>query len=168
MNYRAVFIVFMGLVLIISLGMARAPKTDGQMAIDFTLADLEGVKVKLSDYKGKVVFLNFWATWCPPCRREMPSMQELHEKLKKKDFIMLAVSIDRTGLSAVGPFVEKNGYTFKVLVDPSGKAASKYRVSSIPATFIIDKEGKIIDRVIGGRDWSSASVVKMLKEIIDQ
>ena len=86
MNYRAVFIVFMGLVLIISLGMARAPKTDGQMAIDFTLADLEGVKVKLSDYKGKVVFLNFWATWCPPCRREMPSMQELHEKLKKKDF----------------------------------------------------------------------------------
>lgn len=120
----------------------------------FTLPDLSGQSVSLADYKDRVIFLNFWATWCPPCREEMPSLQKLHEKLKGKNFIMLAVALDEEGKAVVKPFVEKGGYSFKVLLDPDGRVASRYQVWSIPTTFIINKEGKIVRRIVGSRDWA--------------
>jgi len=138
----------------------------GKTALDFTLPDLQGKDVVLSSFRGKVVFLNFWATWCPPCRSEMPSMQALHKKFEFDRFKMLAVSIDKSGKSAVESFVKDGGYTFKVLLDPQGQIAAKYKVSGIPTTFIIDKKGNIVDQVVGGRDWVEGAVIEKLKKLI--
>ncbi len=177
MKFRFVYMLILGMLVLfiasLSLAMGEKPGVkstpkERDLALDFTLPDLEGHKVSLSDYKGKIVFLNFWATWCPPCRQEMPSMQTLYEKLKGEDFEMLAVSIDKPGKSVVKPFVEKRGYTFKTLLDPKGKVASQYRIVSIPTTFIIDKDGKIIDKVIGAKDWSRDSVIQKFKRLIEK
>jgi len=149
-----------------AMGKPPNPTMVGKLeAEDFSLPDLSGKVVKLSDFRGKVVFLNFWATWCPPCRAEMPSMQNLYEKLKGKDFEMLAVSLDRPGKSAVKPFIEERNYTFRVLLDSSGKVAARYGIVSIPTTYIINKEGKIVDKIIGARDWSEESTVKWLRSL---
>lgn len=131
-------------------------------AKDFTLEDLQGNKHALSDYKGRVVFLNFWATWCPPCRSEMPSMQKLYETWNKDQYVMLAVDI-REGKETVKSFAEKNGYTFPILLDQSGKVAGAYRVQGIPATFIIDEKGQIIAEMVGAREWDLDQVKKLLK-----
>lgn len=132
---------------------------------DFYLPDLDGIYTRLSEYKGKVIFLNFFGTWCPPCRNEMPSMQKLHEKMNVSDFEMIAVSVDQGGSKRVKDFVSKNGYTFKVLLDVNGSAAKKYSVSSIPATFIIDKNGNIVAHVIGERDWASLSSMAEIEKL---
>lgn len=148
--------------------MAEKPQVSNRTAIDFKLIDLSGAAVKLSDYKGKVIFLNFFATWCPPCREEMPSLQALYEKMKGKDFEMLAVSLDRAGASVVMPFIKKGGYTFKVLLDPEGRVASQYQIFSIPTTFILNKQGKIVEKVIGARDWSEKSFVDKINKLIHE
>lgn len=137
----------------------------GNPAIDFTLADIFGTDKTLSDYKGKVVFLNFWATWCGPCRKEMPHMQSLYESMFGEDFEMLAVSIDHKTKAEVSQFISQKGYTFPILVDPKSKVATQYGVSGIPATFIIDKKGIIVDRVVGYRNWGAHEVVTKLKKL---
>ena len=128
------------------------PKTGGA-AQDFELPTLKGDYVKLSDYKGKVVFLNIWATWCPPCREEMPSMESLYRTLKDRDFEMLAVSVDREGKKVVGPFAAKYGLTFPVLLDPESKTYRLYGLTGVPETFIVDKSGVVIQKIIGPQDW---------------
>ncbi|WP_165000811.1 peroxiredoxin family protein [Xylanivirga thermophila] len=124
---------------------------------DFELKDLEGNIVKLSDYNGKVVFLNFWATWCPPCKAEMPHMQELHHEYVDKDAAVLAISSTNIELKGgddvkrakggVSKFIERQKYTFPVLLDEDSHIAQRYNqiypLSGIPTTFIIDKEGTI-------------------------
>ncbi|OGB90110.1 hypothetical protein A2625_04785 [candidate division WOR-1 bacterium RIFCSPHIGHO2_01_FULL_53_15] len=142
------------------------PET-GRPAIDFKLPDLSGRTISLSGHKGKVIFLNFFATWCPPCREEMPSMQALYNKLKGRDFEMLAVSIDRDA-AKLKAFVEKNKYTFRILSDPDGTVASQYGVGAIPATFIIDKKGRIAGSFVGGRDWTERSVLEMLTRLMKE
>ncbi|MCX5751318.1 MAG: redoxin domain-containing protein [Candidatus Saganbacteria bacterium] len=137
-------------------------------AADFTLPDLSGKVVHLSDYKGKVVFLNFWASWCPPCRREMPSMQALHDNFKDKNFAILAVAMDRDGKQAVSPFLEENGYTFKVLLDPSAKAGNLYHVMAYPTTFIINKKGEIAAKIVGGRDWADKKTLNGFLDLIGE
>lgn len=159
------FLVFVIVSLSWALGEKPAANPNG-LASDFNLPDLSGQSIRLSDYRGKVVFLNFWATWCPPCRSEMPSMQRLYEKLKDNDFEMLAVSTDRQGKSAVKSLVEKGGYTFKILLDPEGKVASQYDIVSIPTTFIIDESGKVISKVIGSRDWAAESTIKWISSLL--
>ena len=128
-------------------------KPKGVAAQDFGLSSLRGDYLKLSDYRGKVVFLNIWATWCPPCRDEMPSMESLYQKLKGRDFEMLAVSIDREGEKAVRPFVAKFGLSFPVLLDPEGKTYRLYGLTGVPESFIVDKNGVVIHKIIGPQDW---------------
>lgn len=135
-------------------------------ASDFSLPTLRGNYVKLSDYRGKVIFLNFWATWCPPCREEMPSMEALYQRLKGRDFEMLAVSIDRKGKEVVGPFVEKYGLTFPVLLDPENKTYNLYGLRGIPETFIIDKNGVIVYKVIGAQDWMKKDWLDYFERIL--
>ncbi len=125
----------------------------GNPAPDFTLPSLVGNPVRLSNYRGKVVFLNFWATWCPPCREEMPSMESLYQRLKGRDFEMLAVSIDTKGVDLVQSFVATYALTFPVLLDPNKKIYRLYGLTGVPETFIIGKNGVIILRIIGPRDW---------------
>jgi peroxiredoxin len=130
----------------------HGPKV-GEVAPDFLLSTLKTNSVKLSNYRGKVVFLNIWATWCPPCREEMPSMEALYQRLKGRDFEMLAVSIDHKGKEVVGPFVAKYGLTFPVLLDPDNKIYKLYGLTGVPETFIIDKGGVITFKIIGPQDW---------------
>ncbi len=131
---------------------------------DFTLKDLNGKDVKLSDYRGKIIMLNFWATWCPPCREEMPSMEGLYSKLRGKNFEMIAVNIQEKE-ATVKNYIRNNNYTFPVLLDVNAEAASKYQIMSIPTTYIIDTRGKLAAGFIGARDWSSPNLVKVFSEL---
>ena len=140
----------------------------GDRAAEFTLEDLNGKKVSLSSLRGKVIFLNLWATWCEPCREEMPAMEELYNEFKgNKDFVMLAVSQDRFGASAVKPYLEKNGFHFQVLLDPENKLSDLYDVSGVPETFIIDRHGRIVAHHMGAFDWSRSDVREALEQLLD-
>lgn len=127
-------------------------------AIDFELKDQYGKTHKLSDYKGKVVFLNFWATWCPPCKMEMPDIQKLYEKYEKQgeksEVVVLSVAApntqDEKNIDGIKAFLEENGYTYPVLMDDGGYTFGAYRISSLPTTFMIDKEGNVFGYVQGG------------------
>jgi peroxiredoxin len=134
-------------------------------APDFTLQDLEGRRVTLSDYRGKLVFLNFWATWCPPCRAEMPSMEMLHQKLSDDGLEIVAVDIGETN-QMVSDFVKSMELTFTILLDTRQKVSSIYGIRNIPTTFIVDKEGWIAGRAVGARDWSSEDSLKMFQALL--
>ncbi|MGH7231815.1 MAG: TlpA family protein disulfide reductase [Nitrospiraceae bacterium] len=139
------------------------PLTVGKAAPDFSLPDLNDKTVRLSDYRGKVVFLNFWATWCKPCREEMPSMEVLYKNFEARGFVVLAVSIDRvTTKKDIPPFVNGMSLTFPVLVDSWGQTDKRYKLMGVPETYIIDQEGILRDKVIGPRDWT---VLENLKNI---
>lgn len=138
---------------------------NGQAGPDFELPLLTGESVRLQDYRGKVVFLNIWATWCGPCREEMPSMEKLYQALKDYDFEILAVSIDSQGADVVAPFAKKFNLTFPILLDRDGVTGRIYGTTGVPETFIIDKRGVIVSKVIGYRDWSDPAVIGALKEL---
>jgi peroxiredoxin len=140
----------------------------GEVAPDFSLPSLRSNFVKLSDHRGKVVFLNIWATWCPPCREEMPSMQALYQRLKGREFEMLAVSIDRSGEEVVRPFVLKYGLTFPVLLDPDNKTYILYGLTGVPETFIIDRNGVINFKMIGAQDWMKKEWLDYFDRILAQ
>jgi len=144
------------------------PVPAGDIASEFKLEDaFSGETISLHSLKGKVVFLNVWATWCGPCREEMPSMETLYDELKtNKDFVMLAVSQDTQGKSVVVPYVEKNGYHFKILLDPENKVGDSYGVSGVPETFIIDRKGRIVAHHMGAFDWSRPDVKQALQELL--
>lgn len=117
-------------------------------AIDFKLKDLSGKYLSLSDLKGKNVLLNFWATWCPPCRGEMPEIEKLYQEIKDSNLVIVAVDIGEP-LSAVKTFIEQNKYNFKVLLDSDQSVAGQYGISAIPTSFFIDKEGNIVSKHTG-------------------
>ncbi len=138
----------------------------GVAAPDFTFPDLNGKMVSLSDFRGKVVFLNIWATWCPSCVDEMPSMEKLYQEMKGEDFEILAVSIDVQGAKIVIPFMEKYKLSFPALIDSRGRIKSLYQTTGVPETFIIDKEGIIVLKIIGPRDWSSADAFRYFRNLL--
>ena len=127
-------------------------------ARDFTLPLLNGENVSLSSYKGKVVLLNFWATWCPPCRDEMPSMETLYQRFKDEGLEMLAVNL-RENSSTVQQFIQSNKYTFPVMLDSAGRIGGIYGVRAIPTTYIIDREGKIAGQLVGSIHWDTPQVI---------
>jgi cytochrome c biogenesis protein CcmG/thiol:disulfide interchange protein DsbE len=140
----------------------------GKLAADFELTDLEGHSVSLASLRGKVVFLNFWATWCAPCLTEMPSMEKLYDAFAdRSDFAMLAVSQDAKGAAVVLPYVRKHGYRFEVLLDPQSKVAESYDVSGVPETFIIDRDGRIVAHHLGAFDWARQDVREALQELLE-
>jgi peroxiredoxin len=177
--FAAAAIVLAGITLLVVAGMHRRalapgsaqdsepPVAAGDRAANFTLDALDGHKISLTDFHGKVVFLNIWATWCGPCREEMPSMETLYDELKgNKDFVMLAVSQDSKGRTAVAPYVQKNGYHFTILLDPDNKVGESYDVSGVPETFIIDRRGRIVAHHMGAFDWSRPDVKEALTELL--
>jgi len=132
------------------------PVEEGSQAPNFTLPLMNGGEARLDDYKGKVVLLNIWATWCNPCREEMPSMEQLYQNMKGKPFEILAVSIDTRGSKDVEPFVKKLGLTFPVLLDSDKKVNNMYQATGVPETFIIDKNGIVRQHILGPVNWSSS------------
>lgn len=141
---------------------------EGIPAPDFTFPGLDGKNTSLSDYKGKVVLVNIWATWCPPCVEEMPSMQKLYNEFNGKNFEILAVSIDAAGIDAVAPFMKKHKLSFPALMDPNGTIKSMYRVTGIPESFIIDKQGILVGKIIGPRDWATQEVFGFFQDLIQR
>ena len=137
-------------------------------APDFNFPGLDGKMVSLSDYQGKVVLVNIWATWCPPCVDEMPSMEKLYRKFKKQNFEILAVSIDESGHKAVAPFMKKNGLTFPALIDSDGTIKSAYRITAIPESFIIDKQGILVKKIVGPLDWADPQVFRFFGDLIEK
>ncbi|MED4271848.1 thiol-disulfide oxidoreductase ResA [Geobacillus stearothermophilus] len=121
----------------------------GSIAPDFILTDLEGKKHQLSNYRGKGIFLNFWGTWCKPCEKEMPYMNELYPKYKAKGVEILAVDVDETEL-AVRQFRDRYGLSFPIMIDKGSQVLNAYGVGPIPATYLIDKNGKVVKIFIGG------------------
>lgn len=144
-----------------------APIAAGQTAAPFKLTDLAGKTVSLAALRGKVVFLNIWATWCAPCREEMPSMEKLYEELHGNGaFVMLAVSQDTGGRQLVADYVKKHGYHFDVLLDPKNAVADAYQVTGVPETFIIDRQGRIVAHHAGAFDWSQPEIRAAIQELL--
>ncbi|WP_026842177.1 TlpA disulfide reductase family protein [Citrifermentans bremense] len=146
----------------------EVPAQEGAAAPDFTLSDLSGKQVQLSSLKGKVVLVNFWATWCPPCREEIPSMVKLNQIMQGKNFQMLAISIDEGGKQAVQEFFRQNGVALPALLDTDGSVSRRYGTTGVPETFIVDGKGMIRKKVIGGVEWSSPEVVGYLEGLMQQ
>lgn len=123
----------------------------GSLAPDFELTDMEGNPVKLSDYRGKAVLLNFWASWCPPCRAEMPHMEKLYKKYKDKKFDILAVNLTNTEKNNgdAEKFVKELGLTFKIPMDVKGTVGADYNIMAYPTSYFIDSDGVIREKVLG-------------------
>lgn len=160
------------LILLITVVHAQPPspyaveKLSGQKAPDFTLKDINGNSVSLASFKGKVILLNFWATWCPPCRKEIPSMNKLNELLKKKGLVILAVSTDRAVVD-VKDFLKKTPVNFTVLVDYNlNVSRSLYKVFMMPTTFLIDKRGVIVEKYFGEQDWTHPEMLKEIEALL--
>lgn len=141
----------------------------GEPGRDFTYPDLTGREITLSDYFGKkVVLVNIWATWCTECRRELPTVQSLYEKLGGDDFEVLAVSIDAAGAKAIKPFMDELGLKFPALQDTHGSIQLLYGTTGVPETFVIDKQGKVAYVEIGAGDWREPEKLALIQGLIDE
>lgn len=139
----------------------------GYLAPDFTLTSLDGKMVHLSDFRGKKgIFINFWATWGPPCPLEMPTLEKVYQEYQSRGLEILAISIDAGPKSAVKNFIKKFRLTFPVLLDPEMEVMALYRLFSIPASFLVDKQGMIRFKELGYRDWTNPESRKMLEETL--
>lgn len=135
----------------------------------FSLQDMDENSHRLADYRGKVIMLNFWATWCPPCRREMPSMEKLHRSLNADEFVVIAINqmetpdhvFAYTGQLDVDP-------TFSILFDTQSKVSHAYKVNGLPTTYLIDKKGLIRYRAVGGRDFNHPQVRKVIRKLVNE
>mgnify|MGYP001818454444 CR=1 FL=1 len=175
-----------GIVAGVFLGSDPAAKTDsGSAQLDRLMADIgvsphpfnndpleakllstAGHSVGLVDFRGKIVFLNFWTTWCPTCITEMPSMEKLHRRLAGKNFAMVTVNIKESA-SRVKNFFEKYKLTFTALLDTTGEVSTDFGIRAIPTTFILDKSGQILGRIAGPREWDSRESVAMFEQLAD-
>ena len=129
------------------------PVGERPSAQDFTLSTLAGTSLSLAELHGKVVLLNFWATWCVPCRKEMPAIEALYQRYKDQGLEVVAISLDKGPASGVGAFVKAVGVTYRVALDPTWATARTYGVRGLPATFLIDRAGNMVLRELGERDW---------------
>ncbi len=149
-------------------GCRRSTSLVGSQAPEFSLTDLSGNAMRLANFKGRVVFLNVWATWCEPCRQEMPAMQSLYTRLHGPDFEMLGVNADQGDRAVVEQFVREHGLTFPVLPDPELQIADRYGVTGYPETFIIDRNGRVVDHQLGPRDWDSIESHAAFRRLIER
>lgn len=133
----------------------------------FTIADLDGKELGLDAFKGKVVVLNLWATWCVPCIKEMPSLERLSTKLKDKGVAVMSVSQDRGGQRQVGPFLEKQGLkALPIYLDPKGAVLKAINGRGLPTTVILDKEGREVGRLEGDAEWDGPNAVAVIEHYL--
>ncbi|MCC6641693.1 MAG: TlpA family protein disulfide reductase [Deltaproteobacteria bacterium] len=162
----AVFVAVGAAFVLLSGDTTPPPLGVGQQAAPFELATLEGgAPVRLSDLRGRVVLLNFWATWCKPCEDEMPSMEGLHRRLAGEPFTLLAVSVDDDA-EQVKAFRDRLGLTMPILLDPQKKTAGAYQAFRFPETVLIDAKGEIAGRFIGPRDWDSPTYRETIEALV--
>jgi thiol-disulfide isomerase/thioredoxin len=141
--------------------------SENRSAPEIVVNGMDGSPLKLSSLKGKVVLLNFWATWCPPCREEIPSMIKLKKVMTGKPFQMVAVSIDEDGKSAIESFFQTSGFSdLPAYIDPDSRAAKAYGITGVPETFIINKNGMVVKKIIGPLAWDSPDVAVFLEGLL--
>ncbi len=140
-------------------------ETAARQAPEFTLTTLDGTPMRLSDLRGKVVFINLWATWCPPCREELPTMVRFYERFKDRGVEILAISED-TDPEAVRRMVAKQGLTFPVLMDENKRVYTLYRATGVPETHLLDKDGNVRGSQLGPFDWDSPAVIAKVEELL--
>jgi cytochrome c biogenesis protein CcmG, thiol:disulfide interchange protein DsbE len=146
-----------------AMGMAKVPP---KAAPDFTLPTIDGKEVSLRDYRGKVVFLNFWATWCIPCREEMPALERLHQTYhQSQDFAVISID-HKESAEQVKAFFQKHELSFPALLDQSGSVSRDYLVTGMPTTYLIGRDGMLLARGIGGRDWTRAEALNLIKALV--
>lgn len=133
----------------------------------FTLEDLKGVKRSLQDYRGKVILINFWATWCGPCREEMPSLERLWQRFRKRGLVVIAIAADRGSMHMVERFCAMHRISFPVFLDPTGRVRRMYEVSVLPTSYIIGRDGKITGRIIGERRWDGEVFVRLFESLLE-
>ena len=138
----------------------------GEPAPNFQLPDLKGHLVTLSDVRGKVVLLNFWATWCGPCRVEMPAMEQLYRTFVRKDLEILAVSTDAQGVAVTRPFQEEYHLTFPILHDADYRVGLMYGARSLPMTFMVDRQGVVRHQIFGARDWGTSEAQQLVQMLM--
>lgn len=137
----------------------------GDLAPDFQLEDTSGKPVSLASLRGKVVIVNFWATWCPPCIEEMPSMERLNKAMAGDDFVMLAINTEQNGRSVVPGFLKRTPHTFQILYDDQAVVQTRYGVYKFPESFILRKDGSVAEKIIGPIDWSSPQTIAYFKSL---
>jgi peroxiredoxin len=133
---------------------------------DFTLPSLDGKKVSLKDFRGKVVFLNFWATWCVPCREEMPAMEKLYQEFKEKNFVVLAVNVKDRKADAVN-FIKELKLSYPVVIDPDAQVGLLYGAWGLPTTYLIGPKGEGLARAWGPAEWYSPAARNLIKDLLD-
>jgi peroxiredoxin len=168
MRIRAAWIGIVAAALFIA-GCEELPQvaTVGETAPDFSLVDRQGRTWKLSELKGQVVFINFWASWCPPCKEEMPSMQKLYAAMPEETFKMLTV-LYKDDPAAGDELAAAFKLTFPVLIDPGDKTAQAYGLTGVPETFIVDKGGVLREKYIGPRVWDSSEARQLMMKYVNR
>lgn len=144
------------------------PEASRSAAPDFVVENLRGGDAALADYKGKLLLLNFWATWCIPCREEMPGMETLWQNYKDQGLVVVAVSVDEGSRARIEKFSEIFKLSFPILLDPESKVSDLYKVSNMPTSFLIDRNGRIVTRIVGTEDWSSSEAVQLVETLLAQ
>lgn len=176
MTNRQQWTLIAGLVMTAVFGVALAIKLRPQLSLievgstapEFNAVRLpSGQPAKIDDYRGKVVLLNIWATWCPPCVVEMPSMERLHKKLAGTDFHLIAVSVDEEDSTVVNAFAKKLGLTFEILHNRDGSIRRIYQTTGVPESFIIDRDGVIVKKVIGAADWDAPVNETLIRSLLN-
>jgi peroxiredoxin len=141
---------------------------EGYMAPPFTLRNLKGNLEGLNDHSGKVIFINFWATWCIPCIKEMPSFENLYRRYRSQGLTLLAVSLDKGDSSKIQRFADTHKLSFPILLDTEGIAEKLYPSFTIPFTYVIDKQGRIVARVDGAKNWESSETFEAVEHLLKQ
>lgn len=146
-------------------GYHSGPK-EGSQAPDFSLPNQAGQNQSLSQFSKQVVLLNFWATWCAPCVSEMASLDRLYQKYKDKGFIVLAVSVDEEGWKVIDEFLKKIPVTFPILLDVDYKAADQYGSYRVPESYLINKQGQVVEKILGAREWDAPEMTSRIEKLI--
>ncbi len=139
-----------------------------RLAKDFKVSSLDGGTLRLSELRGKVVLLNLWATWCEPCKEEMPAMERLWRRYKAHGLVVVALSMDAQGAKVVKPFIDKARFSYPVGLDPRMEVAQLYGARAVPATFIIDRSGNLYAFALGPREWDSKSAASFFDSLLGQ
>ncbi len=137
-----------------------------QAAKEFAVPTPGGAPFRLADHRGKVVFLNFWATWCPPCKEEMPAMERLYQRYKDKGLVVLAISVDTDGAPIVTPFVREYKLTFPIGLDRKMAVAEEYGVRGLPTSFLVDKRGTLVGLALGPREWNGKAAHALIESLL--
>ena len=134
-------------------------------AVSFTTEALDGKRVSLRDFRGRIVLLNFWASWCVPCRQEMPAMEELYQAFKDKKFVVVAVNVKESRADAAA-FLNEMKVTYPILLDPKGEVSLLYGAWALPLTYLIDREGIILARAFGPRAWAGQEAKALINQLL--